>query len=207
MAVISSPVGNLQMPGPPISPASPFTYEMAVDLMEQIASANDGSGLAAAGTSISDVTTNQVLVTVPWSAVENLTAGNVLELKSYGLFVSPASGQATLAFNGYSNGSAGTALNTAWGAAITPTASETAGLWEAYMRVSFYSATTVQAIIRVNISSSASTNATAGYLVGNNSATPVTLVSGAAISLNAVMGSAVSGSSFRALDGSWDQTA
>lgn len=206
MAVIPS-VGSLSLPSPNIAPASPFTYEEAIDLLEQIASANDASGITAAGANISDATTNQALVTVPWQSISGLTAGNVIELKSFGLFVSPASGQATMAFNGYSGGSGGTSLNTAWGAAITPTASETAGLWDAYMRVSWYSATTVQCIIRVAISSSASTNAASYYLAGNASATAVTLVSGGAISLNCVMGSAVSGSSFRALDGSWDQTA
>jgi hypothetical protein len=204
MAIIPS-IGNLQLPSPNISPASPFTYEMAADLFEQIASANDGSGITAHGTSISDATTNQALVTVPWSVVQGLGAGNVLELKSYGIVSAPASAGATLAVNGYSNGSGGTALATM--TAFTPTASLSAALFDAYMRVSFYSATTVQCIVRLSISSSTSTAAAAAYLAGNNSATAVTLVSGGAISLNAVMGSAVSGSSFEALDGSWDQTA
>ena len=196
-------IGNLVVPAN-VSPGSPVTYEFVEDLFEQITSANDASGITAAGTSISDATTNQALVTVPWSVVQGLTAGNVIELKSYGIMSAPSSGQATLAFNGYTNGSGGTALATM--TAFTPYASASAALWEAYMRVSWYSATTVQCIIRATYQT-AGTPTFSSYLAGNNSATAVTLVSGAAISLAAVMGSAVSGSSFRALDGSWDQTA
>lgn len=203
MAILPQ-VGNLEMPAN-ISPASPATYEQMVDLFEQIASANDGSGLTAHGAAISNATTNQPLVTVPWSAIQSLGAGNVIELKSYGIVSAPASAGATLAFNGYSGGSGGTALATM--TAFTPTASLAAALFDVYMRVSFYSATTVQCIIRAVISSSTSTAAGSAFLAGNNSATPVTITQGNAISLNAVMGSAVSGSSFEALDGSWDQTA
>lgn len=204
MAIIPS-IGSLVMPSPNVAPASPATYEQMVDLFEQVASANDASGYTAHGASISNATTNQALVTVPWSVVQGLTAGNVIELKSYGIVSAPSSAGATLAVNGYSNGSGGTALATM--TAFTPTASLSAALFEAYMRVSWYSATTVQCIVKLSISSSTSTAAAAVYLAGNNSGTPVTLVSGGAISLNAVMGSAVSGSSFESLDGSWDQTA
>lgn len=201
---ILSPVGNLEIPAN-VAPGSPATYEFVVDMFQQLQSANDASGLTAHGTSISDATTNQALVTVPWSAIESLGAGNVLELKAYGIISAPSSAGATMAFNGYSSGSSGTALATM--TAFTPAASLSSALWEVYMRVAFWSATTVQCIVRAAVSSSTSTAAAAVYLAGNNSATPVTLVSDAGISVNGVMGSAVSGSSFECLDASWDQTA
>src|SRR5581483_4162859 len=138
MAVIPA-IGNLVTPAN-ISPASPATYEQMVDLFEQIASANNGSGITAAGTNISNATTNQALVTVPWSNVQGFTTGNVIELKSYGIYSTPASSAATLAWNGYSNGSGGTAL-ASMVAISAPTASQTNALWDAYMRVQWYTPT------------------------------------------------------------------
>jgi hypothetical protein len=204
MAIIPS-LGNLQLPPQNISPGSPFTYEEAVDLFQQIASANSASGLTAHGTSISDATTNTALVTIPNTITENAQAGNAWELAAYGIVSMPASGQPTLAFNGYSGGSAGTALATM--TAFTPTASLAAALFEVYMRVQFYSATTVQCIVKATISSSTSTAAASLYLAGNNSATPVTVTQGTSLTLNMVMGSAVASSSYEQLDGYWDQVA
>jgi len=191
-----------------VAPSSPVTFEWLTALMESQAQEQaalfPATGLTAHGTAVSDATTNTALVTVPAANVlAGAVAGSVFYLRAYGIVSAPASAGATLAFNGYSGGSGGTALATM--TAFTPTASLSSALFDVEMWVNFYSATTAQALVKAAISSSTSTAAAALYLAGNNSATPVTITAGASLTLNAVMGSAVSGSSFEAVAGYWDQ--
>jgi hypothetical protein len=137
--------------------------------------------------------------------VANGVAGSVFYLKATGILTMPASGMPTLAFNCYSGGSGGTALATM--TAFTPTASLAAALFDVEAFITFYSATTAQALVNASVSSSASTAAANTYLAGNNSATAVTVTAGQTLSLNAVMGSAVSASSFQCVAGFYAQVA
>lgn len=197
-------IGNLVTPTN-IAPGSPATYEQLVDLYESVASADNASGQTAHGTNIANATTNSVLTTVPAASVNTMTAGNVVVIRSWGYVTTPSSGPATLAWNTYSNGSSGTALTTF--TAVTPTVSMTATFFDVESVVTFYTATTVQCIQVVRLSTSASTSAAAVYLAGNSSATPVTLVSNSTLTQNVVMGSAVSGSIYEGLGGYWQQVA
>jgi hypothetical protein len=201
---------------PGVSPSSPVTYEwlqayeesQASDAATQaldatLAQVYPATGLTAHGAAISDATTNTALVTVPASNIlATAVAGSIFYLRAYGITSQPASSGATLAFNGYSGG---TALATMTGIAAVNSAA--AALFDVEMWVNFYSATTVQCLVRAAISSSNSTAAAAVYLAGNNSATPVTVTAGTSLTLNAVMGSAVSGSSYEAVAGYWNQVA
>jgi hypothetical protein len=196
-------IGNLVLPAN-IAPGSPMTWEMGQDLFEQLAGADNASGLTAHGTAISDATTNQALISVPSSVISGAAAGNVFTLAASLLLSAPSSGAATVTLEGYSGGSSGTSLGSL---AFTPTASAASALAEVMMRVNFYSATTAQCIIRATVSSSNSTSAAAAYLGGNASATPVTMTKGQSLTLNALMGSAVSGSIFEQIDGYWGQVA
>lgn len=200
-------MGGLVLPSN-VAPGSPVTYEFFQDFIESqaqdAATENPALGYSAAGANVSNATTNTALVTVPAANVAaTAVAGSVFYLRSYGIFSAPSSAQATLAFNGYSGGSGGTALATM--TAFTPTASASSALFDAEMWVSFYSATTAQAVVVARASSSNSTAAGLTFLAGNNSATPVTVSAGASLTLNAVMGSAVSGSIYRGLAGYWTQ--
>lgn len=187
-----------------VAPGSPVTYEWLNDYQASLAELDPADGYQAAGTNISDATTNTALVTVPAVNVNaNAVAGSIFYLRSYGIVSAPSSAGATLAFNGYSNGSGGTAIATM--TAFTPTASLSSALYDAEMWVNFYSTTTVQCLVRLAISSSTTTAAAAVYLAGNNSATPTTITAGNTLTLNAVMGSAVSGSIYRSVAGYWDQ--
>jgi hypothetical protein len=188
---------------PNVSPGSPITMEYATQFSEAIAAATPANALTAHGTLVSNATTNTALVTVPASIVAAAVAGSAFLLKATVLIVSPASAGPTLAFNGYSGGSAGTALATM--TAFTPTVSLTAGMVDVEMSVTFYSATTVQCTVKATAPSSASTSAAAMFLAGNASATPVTINAGNTLTLNAVMGSAVSGSSYEAIAGYYTQ--
>lgn len=186
-----------------VSPGSPATYEYVNQFAELLTAAVPADALTSHGTAISDATTNTALITVPANIVANAVAGSVLLLKAGLIISAPASAGATLAFNGYSGGSGGTALATM--TAFTPTASLASALCDLEMWVSFYSTTTVQCLLKATISSSTTTAAASVYLAGNNSATPVTITAGSTITLNAVMGSAVSGSSYEAISGYYTQ--
>jgi hypothetical protein len=204
MGVLSQ-LGTLTLPAN-IAPGSPATYEFVVDQFAQLAEAYPADGLTAHGTAVSDATTNTALVTVPASNVTNqAVAGSVFYLRAYGIVSAPSSAGATLAFNGYSGGSGGTALATM--TAFTPTASLSSALFDVEMWVNFYSTVLAQCLVRAAISSSTSTAAAAVYLAGNNSATAVTVTAGSSLTLNAVMGSAVSGSTYEAVAGYWNQVA
>lgn len=204
MGVIPA-IGSLVLPAN-IAPSSPATYEFVVDTFAQLAQDFPADGLTAAGASVSDAVTNTALVTVPAANVaQQAVAGSVFYLRAYGIVSMPATGMPTLAFNGYSGGSGGTALATM--TAFTPTASLAAALFDVDMWVSFYSATLAQALVRAAISSSASTAAASVFLAGNNSATAITVTAGHSLTLNAVMGSAVASSSFQAVAGYWNQVA
>jgi hypothetical protein len=181
-------------------PAGPASLQYVAD---QLATLLPADGPTSHGTAISDATTNTALTTVPAANVLPAVGGSIFYLRAYGIVSAPASAMATLAFNGYSGGSAGTALATM--TAFSPTASLSAALFDAEMWVNFYSATTAQALVKLSISSSTTTAAAAVYLAGNNSATPVTVTAGSSLTLNAVMGSAVSGSSYESLGAYWDQ--
>lgn len=188
---------------PNVSPGSPVTFEFLTQLMQSQAQAYPASAITAHGTLVSNAATNTALVTVPASAVANAVAGSAFLLKSTVLITSPASAPATLAFNGYSGGSGGTALATM--AAITPAVSLTAGLVDLEMLVTFWSPATVQCTVRALVSSSASTSAALPFIAGNASATPVTIPLGNTLTLNAVMGSGVSGSSYECIAGYYTQ--
>jgi hypothetical protein len=188
-----------------VSPGSPVTYEFLTQLMESQAQATPADAITAHGALVSNATTNTALVTVPASVVANAVAGSAFLLKASVLLVTPASAPATLAFNGYSGGSGGTALATM--TAFTPTVSLAAALADLEMLVTFWSATTVQCTVRAMVQNAvtASASTALGYVAGNASATPVTVTAGNPLTLNAVMGSAVSGSSFEAVQGYYTQ--
>jgi hypothetical protein len=197
-------IGNLVLPSN-IAPGSPMTWEMGQDLFEQLTSADNASGLSAHGTAISDATTNQALVTIGAPQVAALGASNVVHFNGWGIYSTPSSGAATLSFVVYSGGSAGTALATI--TAFTPTASmtNTPFLLEAWVDV--YSATAMQAVIKAHVGTSDSTSACTPYVSCGTTAGGTTVTTGSTLTLNAVMGTAVSGSSFEALGGSWNQVA
>lgn len=181
------------------APSSPISLTQ----LQAYASPLNAVAAVTAGTSISNATTNQALVTVPASAVTGCVAGSVMYLHAWGITSQPASAMPTMAFNLYSGGSAGTALATM--TAFTPTASLSAALWDAQAWVSFTTTTSVQALVKVSISSSTSTAAANTYLAGNNSATAVTVTAGQILDLNCVFGSAVASSSFQMVGSYWAQ--
>lgn len=208
MGVIPN-IGSLVLPGN-IAPGSPATYEFVVDTFSQLAEGFPATGLTAHGAAISDATTNTAIMTVPSQNVNAAVAGSVFVLRAWGIVSAPASGQATLAWNTYSGGSSGTALTTGSGGAFvatTPTASLASALFDVEATVEFYSTTTVQCIQVVRLSSSTSTSAASVFLAGNNSATPVTITANNSLTINLVMGSAVSGSTYEAVGGYWNQVA
>lgn len=186
-----------------VSPGSPATYEYVNQFAEQVAAATPANALTAHGAAISNATTNTALVTVPASITAGATAGSVFLLKAGLVISAPASAGATLAFNAYSGGSGGTALATM--TAFTPTASLSSALCDLEMWVTFWSVTTVQCLVKATISSSTTTAAASLFLAGNASATPVTVTASNTLTLNAVMGSAVSGSSYEAISGYYTQ--
>jgi len=189
-----------------VAPGSPVTYEFYQQFIEPLAQADNASGLTAHGTAVSNATTNTALITVPAATIQsNAVAGSVFKLRAQLIISAPASAGATLAFNGYSGGSSGTALATM--TAFTPTASLSSALADVEMWVNFYSTTTAQCSVVARISSSTSTAAAAVYLAGSNSATPVTVTVNSSLTLNAVMGSAVSGSTYEAIAAYWAQEA
>jgi len=190
---------------PGVSGASPISYDFFQQYIESVAEADNASALVTHGTAISNATTNTALITVPAGNVAMAVAGSAFLLKATVLIVTPASGPATLAFNGYSGGSGGTALATM--TAFTPTVSLTAGIVDLEMLVSFWSATTVQCTVRALVNNSASASTSLAYVAGTASATPTTVTAGTSLTLNAVMGSAVSGSSYEAIAGFWTQEA
>lgn len=185
-----------------VSPGSPITYEYAQQFLEAQGAATPANAAVTHGTLVSDATTNAALVTVPANIVQNAVAGSAFLLKASVLLVTSGS-PATLAFNGYSGGSGGTALATM--TAFTPTVSMTAALADLEMMVSFWTTTTVQCTVRAIVGNNASSSATASFLAGNASATPVTITTGNTLTLNAVMGSAVSGCSFELIAGYYTQ--
>jgi hypothetical protein len=208
MGVIPS-IGSLVLPAN-ISPGSPATYEFVVDTFSQLAESYPASGLTAHGAAISNATTNTAIMTIPAANVSAAVAGSCFVMRCWGIVSSPASSAATLAWNTYSGGSGGTALTTgSQGAfdAFQPTASLSSALFDVEAVVNFYSTTTVQCIQVARISSSTSTSAANSYLAGNNSATPVTVTANTGLTINLVMGSAVSGSTYEAVGGYWNQVA
>jgi len=209
MGVIPN-IGSLVLPAN-ISPASPATYEFVVDQFAQLAETYPADGLTAHGAAISDATTNTAIMTIPASAIaQQAVAGSVFVMRAWGIISTPSSGTATYAWNTYSGGSGGTALTTGTeGAfvAVTPTASLVSALFDVEATINFYSTTTVQCIQVVRLASSTSTSAANVYLAGNNSATPVTVTVNQSLTVNLVMGSAVSGSTYEAVGGYWNQVA
>lgn len=187
---------------PNVAPGSPVTYEFFQQFTESqdqaAAALHPATGLTAAGTSISDATTNTALVSVPSVTA---AAGNVWYLRASGILAAPASGMPTLAFHAYSGGSGGTVLDNFVGNTLTASLLATFSVFDVEAWVDFWSATTAQCIVKATVSTSGSASTAAAYIAGNASATPVTVTAGASLTLNAVMGSAVSGSSFRALGG------
>jgi len=208
MAVIPS-IGSLTLPAN-IAPGSPATYEFVVDTFAQLAQSFPADGLTAHGTAISDATTNTAIMTIPAANVSAAVAGSVFVMRAWGIVSTPGSAPATLAWNTYSGGSSGTALTTGSGGAFvatTPTVSLASALFDVEATINFYSATTVQCIQVVRLSSSASTSAASVFLAGNNSATPVTVTANTSLTVNMVMGSAVSGSTYETVGGYWNQVA
>lgn len=189
---------------PQVAPGSPASIQYVADQVANVP-VLAADGLTAHGTAVSDATTNTALVTVPISEIQTAVGGSVYFLRASGIISAPASAGATLEFNGYSGGSGGTALATM--VAMTPTASASSVLFDVEMWVNFYSTTTAQAIVKATISSSNSTSAAAVFLAGNASATPVTVTVNSTLTLNAVMSSAVSGSSYESIAGYWSQVA
>lgn len=199
-----------------VTPADPVTYEYLQDYMESqvqaaaletIAAALPATGLTAAGTSISDAVTNEALLTVPAANVAAAVAGSVFYLHAWGIAASPSTGEPTLAFHVYSGGSSGTVLDNYAGVALSASLNAADSLFDVEAWVEFYTATTVQAVIKATVSTSASTPASATYIAGNASATPVTVTADESLTLNAVMGSAVASSSFQGVGGFWKQLA
>lgn len=203
------PIGSLVTPSN-ISPGSPATYEQMVDLFAQIAEAFPATGLTAHGAAISNAITNTAIMTIPAASVSAAVAGSVFYMRAWGIVSTPGSAPATLAWNTYSGGSGGTALTTGSGGAFvatTPTVSLASALFDVESTIEFYSTTTVQCIQVVRLSNSASVSTAAVYLAGNNSATPVTVTANTSLTVNMVMGSAVSGSTYETVGGYWNQVA
>lgn len=205
---------------PGVSPSSPVTYEWMQGYAESSAAATTqqaldatlaqvypATALTAAGSSISDATTNTALLTIPAANVATAVAGSVFYMRAAGILASPASAMPTLAFHAYSGGSAGTVLDTF--AAFTMTASlvATNSMFDVESWVSFQSTTAVQCVVKATVSTSGTTSTSAVYLNGNASATGVSVTAGTKLTLNAVMGSAVAASSFQGVAGFWSQLA
>jgi hypothetical protein len=176
-------------------------------IADVLAAAYPSSGLTVAGSSISDATTNTALVTVPAAAVAGAVAGSVFYMHGAVILASPASAMPTIAFHAYSGGSAGTVLDNFAAATMTASLLATFSIADIEAWVEFYSATTVQAVLKASVSNSGSASTALNYVAGNASATPVTVVAGTKLTLNAVMGSAVAASSFQGIFGFWDQVA
>jgi hypothetical protein len=186
-------------------PSTPITREYAADFLATQSQILPSDGLTAAGTAISNATTNQALVTVPASATALAVAGSVFRLHAWGLYTMPASAMPTLCWHTYSGGSAGTVLDNMI-AVAAPLASAAANLWNVEATVSFYSTVAVQVIQKAEMQTSVSTTSAGNiWLAGNASATAVTVTASATLTLNAVMGSAVSASSFQVAAGYWEQ--
>jgi hypothetical protein len=181
------------------------TLATSVASYQPLASAYPATALTTHGTSVSNATTNTALVTVPAASVGNAVAGSVFYLRAAGILASPSTGMPTLAFHAYSGGSSGTVLDTFTGPTMTASLVATNSMFDVEAWVSFYSATTVQAVIKATISTSGTTSAAAVYLNGNASATPVTVTAATSLTLNAVMGSGVASSSYEATAGFWNQ--
>jgi hypothetical protein len=194
-------LGSLVMPAN-ISPGSPVTYEMLVDLFAQLSQLDPDTGLTA-DIAISDSATNTALVTTP--VLVNPAAGTVWQMEAWGIYSTPGSGPATMSWIVYSGGSGGTALATI--PAITPGTTLTSCLWRATAAVDFYSATAAQCELTVLLGTSASTDAASAYLASPTGTTGVTITTDEALSLNFVFGSAVSGSTLTALGGYCKQLA
>ena len=129
MAVIPA-IGNLVLPAN-ISPASPATYEFVVDTFSQLAEDFPADGLTAAGSSISDATTNTALLTIPAANIaQQAVAGSVFYMRAAGILASPASGEPTLAFHAYSGGSSGTVLDSYVGVALSASLSATFSMFD-----------------------------------------------------------------------------
>jgi hypothetical protein len=199
-----------------VAPGSPITYEFFTQFAESqqqaaldatLAEVYPATGLTVHGTSVSDATTNTALVTVPAATIAGAVAGSVFRIRAWGIFSAPASSAATLAWHCYSGGSAGTELDNFIPVAA-PLASAAANLWDVETIVNFQSATLVQCILIARMATSvSSTSAANEWIAGNPSATAVTVTAGTALTLNAVMGTAVSGSSFEGVGGYWSQEA
>lgn len=187
---------------PNVDPASPVTFQYLGQLIPSL----NADGLTAAGSSIGNATTNAALVTVPSNVITNsAVAGSVFHLRASGILASPASGEPTLAFHAYSGGSGGTVLDNYVGVALSASLLATFSMFDVEAWVSFYSTTTVQALVRATVSSSGSASTSATYLAGNASATAVTVTAGSSLTLNAVFGSAVASSSFQSVAGFYTQ--
>lgn len=193
---------------PNVSPTTPVTYEWLTDYIESQAQADPATGLTSHGTAVSDATTNTALVTVPAATIAaDAVAGSIFMMRASGILASPSSGDPTLAFHAYSGGSGGTVLDNFVGNTLTASLVATFSMFDVEAWVNFYSTTTVQCIVKATVSTSGTASTSAVYIGGNASATPVTVTAGNSLTLNAVMGSAVSGSSYEAVGGFWKQLA
>lgn len=181
-----------------VAPTSPVTYEWLQALMESQAQENPANGLVAAGTSISNATTNSPLVVTP-GVIAAPAPGSVYLLKAWGIVSAPASSMATLSFICYSGGSGGTALATV--VAFQPTASLASGLFEVEAYVGVISSTKYSCNMRGSIASSTSTSTCTEFAAGPTATAGTTVVDSNTLGINAVMGTAVSGSSFQVLGG------
>jgi len=206
MGVIPN-IGSLVLPAN-IAPSSPATYEFVVDTFAQLADSYPADALTAAGSSISDATTNTALVTIPAANIaQQAVAGSVFYMRAACILASPSSGEPTLAFHAYSGGSSGTVLDNYVGVALSASLAATFSMADVESWVSFYSTTAVQCVVKATVSTSGSASTSAVYIAGNASATAVTVTAGKSLTLNAVMGSAVASSSFQAVAGYWNQVA
>jgi hypothetical protein len=185
--------------------STPVTKEWASSLLASQSQILPADGLVAANAAITNAVTNQALVTVPASVTALAVAGSVFRLHAWGLYTMPASAMPTLCWHTYSGGSGGTVLD-GMIAVAAPLASAAANLWNVESTVSFYSGVLVQVIQKAEMQTSISTTSAGNvWLAGNASATAVTVTASNTLTLNAVMGSAVSASSFQCVGGYYEQ--
>jgi hypothetical protein len=183
--------------------ATALTVEYANDFLATQAATWPSTGLTAHGTAVSNATTNTPLVSTAAITLGS-GAGTVWNLKAWGIYSTPASAPATLSFICYSGGSGGTALATI--VAFTPTVSMTNAIFDVEAWVDFYSATAAQCLVKAFVNTSNSVSTGTAYIAAGSSTSGTTITDGSTLTLNAVMGSAVSGSSFEGLGGYAKQT-
>lgn len=181
------------------------TLASSVASYQPLTAAYPATGLTTHGSSISNATTNTALVTIPAATVGAAVAGSVFYLRAAGTVASPSTGEPVLNFHAYSGGSSGTVLDNFAGVALSASLSATFTTFDVEAWVNFWSATTVQAVVKATIGTSATTSAASVYVAGTASTTPVTVTAATSLTLNAVFATAVASSSFQSLAGYFAQ--